>query len=155
MSSLFVLALIFFCLQIMSDQFRHICSFVPHCILYHHNGSMSSLFFRVGVFFETFNVRHLWNCNRSWMWRSYVAVDCNRSWMWGTYVAVVSAVIECSMWRSYVVRGMADRVLRLLCMGRFCDVWVVGGIFACSRRNFAALAVGSLRLVVNYLILSG
>ena len=149
----------------MSDQFRHICSFVPHCILYHHNGSMSSLFFRVGVFFETFNVRHLWNCNRSWMWRSYVvecsmwrsyvAVDCNRSWMWGTYVAVVSAVIECSMWRSYVVRGMADRVLRLLCMGRFCDVWVVGGIFACSRRNFAALAVGSLRLVVNYLILSG
>jgi len=115
----------------MSDQFRHICSFVPHCILYHHNGSMSSLFFRVGVFFETFNVRHLWNCNRSWMW--------------GTYV------IECSMWRSYVGRGMADRVLRLLCMGRFCDVWVVGGIFACSRRNFAALAVGSLRLVVNYL----
>jgi hypothetical protein len=34
----------------MSDQFRHICSFVPHCILYHHNGSMSSLFFRVGIF---------------------------------------------------------------------------------------------------------
>ena len=103
----------FFCLQILSDQLSHVCFIGSHCILYHHNGSMSSLFFRVGVFFRTMNVTFLWNCNKTWMWRSYV-VKCS---MWRSYVA------ECWMWRSYVVRETADRVLRLLYMLSFFVVW--------------------------------
>ena len=103
----------FFCLQILSDQLSHVCFIGSHCILYHHNGSMSSLFFRVGVFFRTMNVTFLWNCNKTWMWRSYV-VKCS---MWRSYVA------ECWMWRSYVVRETADRVLRLLYMLSFFVDW--------------------------------
>ena len=84
-----------FCLQILSDQLSHVWFIGSHCILYHHNGSMSSLFFRVGVFFETFNVTFL--CHP----------DC--------------------------MRGMADRVLRLLYMLSFFVVWYLVRAARCRQ----------------------
>jgi len=119
----------FFCLQILSDQLSHVCFIGSHCILYHQNGSMSSLFFRVGVFFRTMNVTFLWNCNKTWMWRSYV-VECS---MWRSYIA------ECWMWRSYVVRERQPEFSDCSVWDSFVTFgWLVGFLLArveISRRS--------------------